>query len=116
MNYPKGGSSKTRPTLRNLQIGGWRLEEENDLFVEIFPDAVEQRVTHGSIAAVDFHLCLGVGEKHVPGDAIAFGNVVAVDSNPGLDHRLGLILVVQVRHGFAGNLVSAQLAQEAARR
>ena len=43
------------------------LKEEHDLLVEELPDAVEERVAHGAVAAADAGVDLGAGEQQLDG-------------------------------------------------
>src|SRR5579859_5931089 len=78
-------------------------EESKDgkgLFVQELPHAVEQGVTHRMLTAADFAAHFHPGQVFIQGDLIVLGNVGAADADPGIDDRLGLVVIVFVRDRF----------------
>src|SRR5262249_27846283 len=90
-------------------------EEEHDLFVDKFPDAVEQRVAHAVVAAADLGVNLGAAHQQTGlqlrlfRQTVVVGNVVTGQADVSEDNRFGLVVFVLVWVGAAGDVLELAL-------
>src|SRR5262249_31101540 len=100
-----------KPAVKTVELS----EEEHDLFVEEFPDPVEEGVAHAVVAATDLGVNLGAADQESGGlfrQAGLFGDVVPLEADVSEDDRFGLVVIVLVGVGDAGDVQAFQLALE----
>src|SRR2546427_13289007 len=94
------------------------LEEEDDFFVDEFPDAVEERITHRMVAAANLGDHLGSGDQKNLFLSEGLGRVdsLTINAHVSQDDRLGFIVVVAIGRRLSANASASQLGLEGAGR